>query len=170
MAYKYSVVIFVACTLFPCLAQNSKPDTSTFNATRDPAVDIDEAVAKAKTAQKHILIEVGGDWCPWCHELDRLLQEHPELRQMRDENFITVTVYYNSENRNEKTLSRYPKLLGIPHFFVLDPNGAVLHSQHAVDLQVNGSYSAEKMKAFLIRWSPPHAGGTTQTDTRSIGP
>lgn len=170
MIPKYSFVIVAAWTFFPCLAQNSKLDSPTFNVARDPALDIDHAVLEAKKTEKHILIEVGGDWCPWCHELDRLLQEHPELRQLRDENFVTVKVYYNSDNRNGKTLSRYPKLLGIPHLFVLDYNGAVLHSQHALDLQLNGTYSAEKMKAFLVRWSPPQAGGTRRSDTRPIAP
>lgn len=120
----------------------------------DAAASIDRAVSEARKSGKRILLDIGGDWCPWCRSLDRLFEANPELRRMRDENFFTIPVYYDSENKNEQLLSRYSKVLGIPHWFVLDKDGALLHSQHMVELQSEGQYSPEKMKEFLTKWSP----------------
>ena len=127
---------------------------NTYDPSRDAVSDIDAAIAEARKAGKRIILDVGGDWCPWCRALDTLFQEHPDLLNLRDQNFITVPVYYDSGNKNQKALSPYSKVLGIPHFFVLDSDGTLLHSQHVVDLQTGGNYSPEKIKNFLTKWSP----------------
>jgi len=74
-------------------------------------------------------MDVGGDWCSYCREMDQFFQEHSDIAQLRDENFITVPAFYSSENKNEKVLSRYSKVEGIPHLFVLEKDGTLLHSQ-----------------------------------------
>jgi thiol-disulfide isomerase/thioredoxin len=126
-----------------------------YDATRNAAGDIERAIAEARKTGKRVLLDVGGDWCPWCHTLDRFFEEHPDLLQLREANFITVAVFYGSENKNEEALSHYSKVLGIPHFFILDNDGTLLQSQHVVELQASGNYGADKMKEFLTKWSPP---------------
>ena len=49
--------------------------------------------------------------------LDKFFDQHPEIVELRDKNFITVNVFYSSENKNEKALLQYPKTEGVPHFF-----------------------------------------------------
>jgi len=172
MRFKLAVLWFAFVTLgFLCLqAQNSEksdtPSTYTavnaFDSARDAAADIQRALVEARRTGKRILIDVGGEWCSYCHSLDQLFQQHPDLLKLREENFITVPVYYGDEKKNEQALSPYSKLLGIPHFFVLDQDGKLLHSQHVAELQADGNYSPDKMKAFLKEWSP--AGEPTKTD------
>ncbi len=72
----------------------------------------------------------------------------------REKNFITVAVFYSSENKNEQVLSHYSKVLGVPHFFVLEKDGSLLHSQHVLELRTGGNYNPDKMKEFLIKWAP----------------
>ncbi len=126
----------------------------TFDSKRDAAADIQAAIQAAQKTNKRILLDVGGDWCAYCYQMDEFLQQHSDLRQLRDRNFITVAVYFGSDNKNEQVLSHYSKLLGIPHFFVLDKDGTLLFSQHVIELREGGKYDQEKMKAFLTRWSP----------------
>jgi len=140
----------------PSTATPSYVEVHTYDHARNAATDIDRAVAEARKTGKRILVEIGGDWCPWCHSLDNFFQQHPDLLQLRDRQFITVDVYYGKDQKNEQVLSRYSKVLGIPHFFVLDDNGTLLHSQHVVELEAGGSYSTDKMKEFLIKWSAPN--------------
>jgi thioredoxin-related protein len=165
-------ILFVALGCVSSLAQSSKPSnqqssvsaaSSTYvpvhryDPSRNAVTDIEKAIGEAQRTGKRIILEVGGDWCSWCHALDRFFQEHPDVVQLRDENFITVYVYYNSENKNEQALSRYynSKVLGIPHFFVLDKDGSLLKSEEAANLETtDSSYSAEKMHEFLTKWSP----------------
>ncbi|PYX51447.1 MAG: hypothetical protein DMG79_03000 [Acidobacteria bacterium] len=97
---------------------------------------------------KRILLDVGGDWCQYCHQMDQLLQEHPELLELRDKNFITVPVYYGTDKKNEQVLSYYPKVEGVPHFYVLDSRGSVLHSQHLLELRKGGKYDPDPRAGF----------------------
>lgn len=81
-----------------------------------------KAFAVARQTGKRILLDIGGSWCSWCQVLDQLFESNPELQRLLDANFIAVKIYYGAENKNEKALSRYSKLLGIPHFFILENN------------------------------------------------
>jgi thiol:disulfide interchange protein len=128
-----------------------------FDPRRDAAADIQAAIAEGQRTSKRIILDVGGDWCSWCHVLDKFLEQHPEIVDLQEKNFITVAVFYGSENKNEKVLSRYPKVEGIPHFFVLEKDGTLLHSQGMVKLETGGEPNPEKMKDFLVKWSPPRS-------------
>jgi thioredoxin-related protein len=128
-----------------------------FDPKRDAAADIQAAIAEAQRTGKRIILDIGGDWCQYCHQMDQFLQDHPDVFQLREKNFITVLIFYSSDNKNEKALSRYSKVLGIPHFFVLEKDGSLLYSQHVADLRTNGNYNVEKIKDFLSKWAPATA-------------
>jgi thiol:disulfide interchange protein len=145
--------------------QPSYVPVHTYDPARDAGADIAAAIAEAQKTGKRILLDIGGNWCPWCHTLDQFFQQHPDVLQLRDANFIVVNVYYGSDNKNDKALSRYPKVLGIPHFFVLDKDGTLLHSEHILDLKIEGDYSPTKMKEFLMKWSPA-AANVTQAESK----
>ena len=134
-----------------------------FDSKRDAAADIQAAITESQRTGKRILLDVGGDWCQYCHEMDRLFRERPELLELRDKNFITVAVYYGTDKKNEQVLSHYPKVEGIPHFYVLDSRGSVLHSQHLLELRKGGKYDPDKMKEFLTKWSPSAAESVGKT-------
>lgn len=132
--------------------------TTAYDPARDAAADIANALAEASSSGRHVLLEVGGEWCSWCHILDRYFEDNPEIRELRDRNYVMVKVNFSPENKNEKVLSRYPPIEGYPHFFVLDVEGTLLHSQNTGDLEAGRSYDREKFTAFLERWGPARAG------------
>ena len=95
--------------------------------------------------------------------MEQLFQQHPELVEQREKNFVTVAVYYGSDKKNEQALSRYPKVNDIPHFYVLDGSGSVLHSQHLTELRTGANYDPDKVKDFLTKWSPSSAVSSGET-------
>ena len=135
-----------------------------FDSKRDATADIQAAIAAAQRTGKRILLDIGGDWCQYCHQIDQLFQEHPELLELRDKSFITVAVYYGTDKKNEQVLTHYPKVEGIPHFYILDSRGSLLHSQHVLDLRKDGRYDPDKMKEFLTKWSSSVARSVGQND------
>lgn len=120
----------------------------------DPASDLAKAVAQAKLENKHILMEVGGEWCGWCHRMHALFEQNEPLRKLRDGNYVVLMVNFSEENKNEKFLSQYPKIEGYPHIFVLDSNGKLLQSQNTGDLEQGKGYNLERFTQFLERWAP----------------
>ena len=127
-----------------------------YDPNRDAARDIDAAVAEARRSGRHVLIEVGGKWCVWCHRLDDYLKRNRKLGTLLERNFVMVKVNYSPEN--EEVLSGYPEVAGYPHFFVLDGQGKLMHSQDTAELEKGKSYHARRFKRFLTRWGPRGSG------------
>ena len=119
-----------------------------YDPNRDAAADIDAAVAEARRSGRHVLIEVGGKWCGWCHRLDDYLKRNRKLAALLERNFVMVKVNYSPENENEEVLSGYPEVAGYPHFFVLDGQGKLLHSQDTAELEKGKSYHARRVQAL----------------------
>jgi thiol:disulfide interchange protein len=126
-----------------------------FDPDRDAARDVAAAAAKAKTESKRVLVDVGGEWCSWCHLLDRFFAADDEARTVRDASYVVVKVNYSPENRNKAFLSQYPTITGYPHLFVLDADGKLVHSQDTGELEQGEGYNREKMIAFLKRYAAP---------------
>ena len=124
-----------------------------FDPDRNAAKDIQDATAEAQRLSKRIILDVGGDWCIWCHRIDNFIETHKEINEYLHENFILVKINYSKENKNEEVLSNYPEIPGYPHFFVLESNGKLLNSQDTSELEQDKGYSVDKMMAFLKKWT-----------------
>ena len=125
-----------------------------YDPSRDPAQDLRSAIADAQENGKRIILVVGGEWCVWCHILERFLSENKDIQSLWSENYVTVKVNVSPENANEEFLSRYPKVEAYPYFFVLEKDGSLLHSQRTAGLEAGNTYSKQKMGGFLKEWAP----------------
>ena len=138
-----SVVPDAASGHFSCLARNDgklfgQPTAARapqsgladgYDPRRDPEKDLAAARAEAKKNRKNIFVEVGGEWCTWCHILDRFFDEHPNLEALRDKNYVPMEVSMSQESSNRAFLSRFPYIHGYPHIFILDAEGELIRSQ-----------------------------------------
>jgi len=145
----------------PALAAAAAPAKAAAEALYDPGADpaaqLATAVEEARASGRRIVLEVGGDWCIWCHHLHDFLASHGKVRKAWDDAFVTVDVNYSPENKNEKFLRQYPEIPGYPHLFVLDSSGTLLHSQSTGDFETGQSYSEPAMLDFIAHWAPPRA-------------
>lgn len=154
------LVFLLLAMVFPPGARGGHPSEGTFvpvtsfDPARNAAADIDAAIAEAKRTGMNVLIDVGGDWCVWCRRLDQFFADHRDMADFLHRNYVTVKVNYSKENKNEAVLSRYPKVAGYPHLFVLDSSGALLHSQDTGKLEKGKGHDREKVMAFLEAWAP----------------
>ena len=148
-----AALLAVACWLLTTTAV-AQDLPAKFDPTRDGAKDVATALALAKAQDKRVLVDVGGEWCPWCHILDRFVAANPDVQALRDANYVWVKVNWSKENKNEALLSRWPKVQGYPHLFVLDADGTLLHSQDTGVLESGKDYDKAKFVAFLRAWAP----------------
>lgn len=125
----------------------------------DPSLDgmkqINEAVAAAKASGKHVLIQYGGNWCPWCIKFDGYSKADPEISKMIADNFIPVKLNYSQENKNEasNTFLGNPTRFGFPVFIIVDGKGKVLHIQDSGLLEEGEGYNQKKVTGFLRNWT-----------------
>ena len=138
------------------LAVQTASAAQKYDPKRNADRDISNAVVEAQKTGKRILLEIGGEWCSWCHVLDKYFRDNPKLTAVRNRNYIMVKVNVSPENENKAVLSRYPRVPGYPHFFVLDTDGKLLHSQATYALEEGSTYHLAKFTAFLEKWAPAH--------------
>jgi len=123
-----------------------------YDPTRDPFADGREAVKLATKTNRRILIEVGGDWCKWCHILDRFINNDLQIKKSLYETFVVLKVNVSDENSNEKFLAAFPKALGYPHMYITESDGQVIYSQDTAEFLSNKKYSKTKFMQFLNKW------------------
>jgi len=126
-----------------------------YDPKRDAAEDLQNAILEAERTHKHILLEVGGQWCSWCHTLDKFFQANAGLLNLRERNFVTLKINFSEENQNQDLLSGYPEIIGFPHIFFLDSHGKLLQSQDTSVLENGKSYNLERLTSVLTKWGPP---------------
>ncbi|RRB06650.1 thioredoxin family protein [Larkinella rosea] len=122
----------------------------------DAQQDIKNAVAKAGKEGKHVLLQIGGNWCVWCIRFHNLTQSDTTLSRILAENFVVLRVNYSPENKNEAVLAQldYPQRFGFPVFVVLDGKGKRLHTQNSSYLEEGKGHSPKVVAGFLNDWSP----------------
>ncbi len=124
-----------------------------YDTRRNAAADLQTAITAAGVLHRRILIEVGGDWCIWCHILDHFIAASPQVTEAFTRSFVVVKVNYSLDRPNKAFLNAYPKASGYPHFFILDSDGTFLKSQDTSPLEKGDSYNPEKMLAFARSWA-----------------
>lgn len=129
------------------------PEYSTgFDPARDAFADGRDAIKRATATKRLILIELGGDWCKWCHKFDHFLNKNPEVKKELHETFVLLKVNVSDENYNDEFLKVFPKPYGYPHMYITQSNGKLLHSKDTGQFVVKGQYSTQKFKEFFKRW------------------
>jgi hypothetical protein len=124
-----------------------------YDEARDPNVDLTATLNRAKWENKHVILQVGGDWCSWCKRITDYMSDKGPIRELVSANFVVMKVTYPG-NHAESFLSNYPKCDAYPHLFVLDSDGKLLHSQGTGELEQGNGYNDEVFAAFLAAWSP----------------
>ncbi len=140
-------------------AQNAEQSQSFYTVAHydiqaDPAAQLVDTLKRAKSENKTVLLQVGGDWCGWCKLMTEYIDDNDAVNKLISENFLIQKVTYEDKNKNEEFLSDYPEIKGYPHLYVLDADGKLLHSQHTDKLEEGRGYSEEAFVEFLNKWKP----------------
>lgn len=134
-----------------------------YDDTIDPFTQIDEAVAKAKTEDKLVICQLGGNWCPWCIKFAKFITADAEIDKLVNDNFVYIHVNYKS--RQDELSQKVSKRLanagrfGFPVLVILNPDGTVLHIQNSAYLEEGPSYNKDKVLDFFKHWTPKAVRG-----------
>ena len=148
------ISIFFLMTSFLASAQNQ---ATPYNVTADAKADIQKAIVAANAQNKHVLIQVGGNWCPWCLKFHAMATTAKKVDSLIRADYVYILVNYSKENKNPEVMKQleYPNRFGFPVFVVLDGTGKRLHTQDSGLLEhatVKG-YDTAKVVTFLKNWN-----------------
>ena len=135
-----------------------------YNEDINPIEQIDQAIVKAKAEDKHVVCQVGGNWCIWCLRFADFITKDTSISQFIDENFVYIHVNYNPKKSEGEAKAQQAAALmkrlnncgrfGFPVFVVLDHEGNVIHIQDSSFLEEGEGYDKEKVMRFFKNWTP----------------
>ena len=154
MKKKCSVVLLLLFCGFLAFSQST--NTKIYNPNANAELDITAAIKEAKSGNKHVLLQAGGNWCSWCIEFNRFVHADSSIDSLLNKCFITYHLNYSTENENKAVFAKYgyPQRFGFPVFIILDGNGNRLHTQNSEYLEQGKSYNKQKVMEFLLNWTP----------------
>lgn len=150
------IFLFLLLTGFIFSAEAQQNSKQIYNIQTDGLEQIKAAVNEAAAENKHVLIQVGGNWCPWCIKFYNFCQAVPAIDSLIKENYILVHLNYSKENKNLPALQQleYPQRFGFPVLVILDNKGRRIHTQDSGFLEKDPSYDTLKVVTFLKKWTP----------------
>jgi thiol:disulfide interchange protein len=154
MKIRFAVIpLLLLCTI-STHAQESK--IQLYDPSANAAGELRAAIAYASATGRHVLVQVGGNWCPWCIKLDKLMNGDSRIDSLLNADFVLLRVNFSKENRNPDVLKRLesPERFGFPVLIVLDSAGQRLHTQDSGQLEKDGAHDPEAVYRFLYLWRP----------------
>ena len=126
-----------------------------YNPDADAKKEISQAIEKAAKEGKHVFLQIGGNWCPWCVKFHNFVDADAELKNYVEANYEVVKVNYDPEHKQEELLSElgFPQRFGFPVFVILDSKGNRIHTQNSAYLEKDKSYDKDVVLRFFKSWS-----------------
>jgi thiol:disulfide interchange protein len=143
-------IAFIAATT---LSQTGVAASLGYDPQADPFEQYHQAVASAKAEGKLVLIIAGGDWCTWCHVLNKFVSSNDDVQRSLEDAFVVMKVYVGDENYNQDFFSQLPAARGAPHFWIVSPDKQVLASQSTGAFEHGRrGYDKGEFLAFVGHW------------------
>jgi thioredoxin-related protein len=132
-----------------------------YNPDQNIRADLKNAIEQAKKENKQILIQFGGNWCPWCLRFHALVKGVPRVDSLMKENYIYLLLNVPREKeKRDMTLFRdfnFPNRFGYPVFVILNQEGNQIHTQDSDAFEYQSKevkgYDTTKVVRFLSLWT-----------------
>ena len=109
-----------------------------------------EALSRASSDDKRVLLTFGAPWCGWCHELHNWLAQ-PEIAAILDRDFIVAQVDIDRMASGKEVMRTYraDPSGGIPWYVMLDSRGKALATADGPKGNIGYPYKPEEIDHFL---------------------
>ena len=115
--------------------------------------EIDEALQKATTGKKRVLLMFGGNWCYDCHVLDQALHEGA-AGKLLNESYVLVHVDIGEGDKNLDLVKKYkiPLEKGVAALVVLRSDGSLIYWSSYGEFEAARKMMKKDVVAFLQHW------------------
>ncbi len=119
----------------------------------------DDALKKAKSENKRVIIDVYTDWCGWCKKMDGEAYSNLDIKKILEDNFVfiklnaegTEKIKYNGKEYTETDLATYFEVTGYPTTVFLEPDGKLIEFKYDKSnmKSVPGYFKTDEFKKIL---------------------
>ncbi len=154
---KKIISTFVILTLFFFYAAAQETSVKIYNPLADAKADLAKAIRTADSLNKNVLVQVGGNWCPWCIKFHKFCKNDTIIDTLMNKNYVVVHLSYGkgTEPKNLDILKDldFPQRFGFPVFVILNKKGKRIHTQDSSFLESGEGYDQKKIISFLKQWT-----------------
>ena len=124
-----ALVLSIFLSAFACA------DVPVYDESVDAAVLVAQALGKAKTDNKQLLIVFGANWCGDCKMLDGEFKK-PALKALLDAHYLIVKVDVSRFNKNLDIVKPYGDVIkkGIPSIVIATPANQLVYATNGGEL------------------------------------
>jgi thioredoxin-related protein len=117
---------------------------------KDAKLVLEDALSRASSDDKRVLLTFGAPWCGWCHKLHDWMAQ-PEVAAILDRDFIIAQVDVDRMTGGKDVQKLYQPSTsgGIPWFAVLDTKGKSLATSDAPDGNIGYPAKPKEIDHFL---------------------
>ena len=110
-------------------------DVPVYDESADAPAQVAQALAKAKTDNKQLMIVFGANWCGDCKMLDGEFKK-PAMKALLDANYVIVKVDVNRFNKNLDVVKPYGEVIkkGIPSIVIATPMNQLVYATNGGEL------------------------------------
>ena len=149
----FSGKVAMANSASTAIAANLPTYSKIYDDQRDPFKDAAAAITLAKETNRQVLIEIGGNWCSWCHKMDSFLAKNPDVYDALHNQYVLLKISVSDSNENDAFMKSLPPVLGYPHMYVSTAQGKMILSKDTAELLDGNNYSKSQWLNFLSDWS-----------------
>ncbi len=125
---------------------------------------VEQALVRARSENKRVLLKIGGNWCGWCYKLHDVFHKDQAIRTVLRDEYELVMIESQKDKAVIEKWGLKPK--GYPYLAILDASGKKLTEQETGSLEVGPKHDPAKVKAFLEQWkAEPLDAGRVLGDT-----
>ncbi len=174
-----TLLIALAALASPTLAQNSaapqqpatspaqpapkpeakpQPTEKVYDEAADAGKQIEAALAKAAKENQRVLIQWGGNWCPWCIKLHATFKNDKAIARELLYEYVVVNVDIGRFNKNLDLVEKYKADIksGVPYLTLLDAKGNVVVNQETGALESKEPGKAEHDTRAVLEFLKKH--------------
>ena len=94
MRFLFLVALLTSLNVF------ASDTTKLYNPYANVQKDVAAALVKAKKENKHVLLQIGGNWCVWCYRFHDFVTTDTTLKSLLESNYVLYDLNYSKENKN----------------------------------------------------------------------
>lgn len=134
------------------------PAAKVYDESADASKQIAEALAKAAGENQRVLIQWGGNWCPWCIKLHSLFKNDKAIARELLYEYVVVNVDIGRFNKNLDLAEKYKADIksGVPYLTLLDAKGNVVVNQETGALESKEPGKAEHDPRVVLEFLKKH--------------
>jgi len=118
-----------------------------------------DALEKADSEDKKIIVDIYTDWCGWCKKMDRDVYGNNKIKKIVEKSFVLVKldaegtgkIKYNGSEYTETELALFFEASGYPTTVFLEPDGKLIEYKYNNYGMKNlpGYFNADEFRKML---------------------